>query len=686
MKKNILNLVACLLLQLVGTQLCAQKYADIYDAMPNMTLDQQYSALMAFQKANPYFANTYIQLGAICEKKMILFDPLRDNESVRFWAQNAQLFYGNLKVFYKNNDVRSQSEFYENLRIPFSGKRLEDADMWAYVERHKDLCKNHADTTTLIYNAIERSKYHYDMCIVGFKELCNMYIDINDMLLQDSPETEKRLNALSNHIDECIKEFKEYKRLSDLYPVMNYKQFYEMKPIETFRLDGLTNSDFYNNRFTMWDYRKWIDEYHTTMKDHIAPLSQDIDKIYARYMDARKEYDAARQQTEIETRPAYDDTFLFRLKHWDNQSLIVDLFAYLESTRKMIALAGDSIGRNIPYSEALTIRKVRNLYNMTLIDREVRAMREKLIAQTSEKKLLHFADFWKSKFNNADGVKRFALTDTTYCQNVLDHTADELAAYIEQNDERFRSQSNVYSTAAGAGKPALPLWVTTDPKSVGSTHISTHVARNMRTAKATYVAGYLKANNRQWFVAGIANDNKTAWLNNLKGVNSVSNVEYADGTCIVSCIKDLKPHIIVFDEAGKQVYDIVIGNELSIGMNYEQISGRTLWAYTDEAKAQHICGTDSLGKQIFDVKMADFKQVAQIFPSTSGALVVGTTSDNAVCISTLDIAGKETGIRQKAHIEANHIILSRHISATEVVVLAQLNNGKHKFLNIRLKE
>ena len=107
---------------MAATVVEGQKYSDIYDGLPNMTLDQQYNVLLDFQKSNPYFPNTYIQLGSICEKRMILFDPLKDNESVRFWAQNALLFYGNLKVYYKPGDIKSQWDYYENLHIPYRGR------------------------------------------------------------------------------------------------------------------------------------------------------------------------------------------------------------------------------------------------------------------------------------------------------------------------------------------------------------------------------------------------------------------------------------------------------------------------------------------------------------------------------------------------------------------------------------
>ena len=96
MKTSILNIertkgiLLTMLAAIATSTLCiSQNYTKVYDALPDMTLDQAYSALINFQKANPYLANTYLQIGNVCEKKMIIYDPLRETNSVEYWAKNA---------------------------------------------------------------------------------------------------------------------------------------------------------------------------------------------------------------------------------------------------------------------------------------------------------------------------------------------------------------------------------------------------------------------------------------------------------------------------------------------------------------------------------------------------------------------------------------------------------------------
>ena len=120
MKKIYTSVISLVVLLLIGASAQAQrKYAEIFADMPNMSLDHIYSELMQFQKQNPYFANTYIQLGMVCEHKMAHTDPLRDIESTLFWADNAHLFYGNFLIFYQSDyfNVAMKKIYFDNFDI-----------------------------------------------------------------------------------------------------------------------------------------------------------------------------------------------------------------------------------------------------------------------------------------------------------------------------------------------------------------------------------------------------------------------------------------------------------------------------------------------------------------------------------------------------------------------------------------
>ena len=667
---------------MAATVVEGQKYSDIYDGLPNMTLDQQYNVLLDFQKSNPYFPNTYIQLGSICEKRMILFDPLKDNESVRFWAQNALLFYGNLKVYYKPGDIKSQWDYYENLHIPYSGKRAEDDDMWAYVKLHSDLCKNHSDTTTLIYSAIERSKFNYDMCLMEFKSICNDYIDMNDLLLRNSPELDKRIEKIGKNMDECVKEFNEYKRLTKLYPVMNYKQFYEMKEIETFRLDGLTNSDFYNNRFTMWDYRKWADEYYKTLKESILPLRKEIADINDRYMRGREDFEKGKTSSEMNAKAGYDELFLFRLGNWDNASVVRPLFAYLDATRELVDMGGDSLGRNIVWSETLEARKMRRLYKMEQQMAEISKKREALLSMITDQRVARFAEFFSKNYGGAEGLKKFAEEDETYCRGVIEETAKATAAYKKEVEQKRREATDIYSTAT-AKQPQLAMWVSIDPKSLTTKHVTTCVGRD-RQQRIRHVSGYMKANNKSWFVGGISATGVTEWVTALKNVNSVTSVETQTEGCIVNAIRALKPCLIRIGGDGQEIVSVEMKKEVTDVMGVDAVSGRIYWTTGNAEGKPEISGTDSLGVKAFETGLTMLRSVKQVEPMTDGYVVIGIGQDGN--LMTVKVSADGTVGETKRHGEGvKEIVLVSRYSATEVGVLTESEEGKNTYKVIGIR-
>ncbi len=652
----------------------AQSYTDVYDALPDMTLDQAYSTLLEYQKANPYNANTYLQLGSICEKKMILIDPLRDNSGLKYWADNAELFYGMVKVYYKSGDVRT--EFYENLNIPYSGSKLEDQDLWNYIDEHNSLCKTHRDSTLLIYTAIEQSKYFYDKCIDEYNSLCNDYVNMNDLLLRNNDALNERLENLGQYIDKCLAQFDEYKRLTKIYPVMNYVQFYEKKNIETFRLDGLTNSDFYANRFDVWDYRKWIDDYYSVFNADIAPLRKTISSIDEMYRDGREEFEKG-DAPKIATQQPYDEFFFFRLGRYDNSSLVRELFTYLEKTRELVVLGGDSIGRNILFAQDLAPRKMRQLYRMTQLNKDITSSRSTLSSAISADKIARFDDFFSRNYGGEQGLRSFVNSDGTFCQSVIDEMANATASYVSDVRAARLEVTDLYSTKSGS-VPALPLWVTDEPSALTGKYVTTHVAYDSR-AKIALIAGTQKAAAGKWFVAGISDGTTSAWQTQLANVNAVSSIKVINDGYLLNVTKKQKPAILSLDANGKERYSIDSETEVVDFMDCDALSGRIYWLTGNNSQSPALCTTDSLGNKAWTASLSGLREAKNVELISGGYLVLGISTNGE--LASVKVSDQGTADAAKPVMkDVQDIILTARASASEISLLIKTTNGKHAYV------
>lgn len=659
----------------------AQNFSKLYDALPDMTLDQSYSALIEFQKANPYFANTYIQIGNICEKKMILYDPLRETTSIQFWAGNAKLFYGNLKVYYKKDDVRS--EYYENLKIPYSGNRITDEDMWRYVEKHLALCKNYCDTTTLIYTAIESSRKNYNQCIEEFEDICNEYVNLNDLLLRYDDKLATKLASLKSHLDECEKQFAEYKRLTKLFPIADYRQLYEKNKIETYRLDGLTNSDFFANRFTMWDYTAWVDAVEKEFKEHIEPLRAEVEKINSEYAKARETFNAG-DIMQTDAKAPYDEFFLYRLGHYDVGSLIEPLFDYLEATRKMVVMAGDSLGREVGMNLALEGRKMRRLSQLAQ-QQEVAALKRKTVsAAITSAKVARFKNFFVKQYGGTDGLRNFLAKDEAYCQSVVDAMADATAAYLARVKRQSTVETGEYSRASGAAAPALPLWVTMDPQSIKGKYVTSQVSRGSM-GQIGAVAGYAKANARNWFVAGISDELATKWVLQLSGVNSVSSVRATDDGVLVAAIRQLKPVVIYVSASGKESGAVSTTSEIIDVMARDGVSGSIIWTEGNDKQAPVISMAQETATQAsWTASLSGMAKAMDVRTAGSGYVVTGISTEGDLAYVSVSADG-QVGSVAKLYSGVEDVVSTLRVSSDEIGVLATLKDGSHKYVSFKVK-
>ncbi len=660
----------------------AQSFSTVYDAMPSMTLDQQFSALVNFQKANPYFACTYIQLGSVSEKKMIIYDPLRETESISYWAGNAKLYYGNLKVYYKNGDVRD--EYYENLKIPFAGKKVTDDDMWAYVNHHANLCKNYNDTITLIYTAIEQSRVNYNKSIEEFQSICNDYSDMNDMLLRYDDALANRLANLKGHSDECFRQFDEYKRLTKIYPLANYRQIYEKVPIETFRLDGLTNSDFFSNRFNIWDYSAWIDNFNNVFNKQIKPLRQDVERINKAYVSARKDFEAGKVLTPTSCAKPYDEYFSFRLGHFDVGSIVDALFDYQDATREMLVMAGDSLGRDLGSDLTLVSRKMRRLANLTQQAQKAADKRQTLASLVTANSVARFADFFRAQYGGEQGLNKFIANDEAYCSGIIDQMSNATASYIARVNSAATQAVDTYSTASSAAAPSVPLWITLDPSALTSKYVSTHVSRGPNGGIAA-TAGHLKANAQSWFVAGITPAGATQWLLKLNGVNQVTRLSALAEGVMAAALRQLKPVVIYIDANGKEAAAVSTDSEIIDFMDRDGVSGNIFWTEGNDQNSP-VLSTAAEG--------ATTKSWSAPLTGLAKAMQVSVVADGFV-VSGLTPAGEFATVRVSADGMASDptiltpgvadVIATQRVSSSQMSALVETTSGSHKYVSYEVK-
>lgn len=603
----------------------AQKYSEIYNSLPDKTLDQAYSILMEYQRANPHWANTYLQLGMICEKKLIETDPLRDIQTAQYWADNAKLFFDTFGVFYSNGDAKANSEFYQNLDIPASDGRIQDADIKTFVAKHQRFCKNFRDSVTMAYQALEESKGYYNKCIGTFKLICDNYGNLNDMLLRHDAALKNILDTLGSDIDRCVEAFARYKETLEAYPICDYRQTYEFKPIETFRLDGLTNSDFYMDRFTMWDYRKWIDGVNQTLATDILPLRQRIDDINRQYEQGKQEYEN-NSPFAAGAQEAYDELFIFQLGKYDNNSLVRELFSYLDDRRQLMLMAHDSLALPFDTSAVLLNRKMRHIYRFSEQLCETEKALEAVGNSLTPDRIARFSEFFNKNYGGTQGLEKYVSTETAFLDKIFSEMLANFASYT-RNVERQRDKPAYSVRRKGS---SVPLWVVreNDLPTLKGPYITTRIYYNLQ-GNPEYVAGTKKNAGNVAFVAKIDEKNATAWLTELKNTEQIYNMSVNGSGCVLAVRQNGQSAIVYMNQNGKEIRKISSNESVPSVVDYDELMNITYVAYNGINGGSKLCRIDDIN--VWSIVLKSFERIESIIEVADGILVVGYSGDKIMC-------------------------------------------------------
>jgi hypothetical protein len=542
------------------------KYETLYKDLGSLTPINAFSLLYKYQQQDPHFSNTYIQLGNVCEQIFKNIDPLRDFEYLDYWTNNAVLYYGLFPVYLQSNDVRRYREFYANLPIGPPGKKIENEDALVYLNQRLTFCKNYKDSTGLIFETLKKSKDHYNNCVRIFNEINNRFDNYNEALLQTDQSYLKLLNSLKSEYADCISAFNNYKTLINSFPIGRYNQFYHIKPIETFRLDGLTNSDFLKDTFDLWNYEKWVNSYLDVFNKEIFTLRQEINTIQKNFVDNKRKITLS-QTLEPEAKfSSFDDLFLFRLGKYDNNSLVRDLFRYLDARQNYLMLSKSTLNGPTDSSTAAMNRRVRYYYRLAMQVNQCKEKHTTFGNSISLEKIVRFNDFFNQHYQGESGLKNFHRQESEFISKSFNTDLMNLSDYFE-SELQYRKNLGL---SAGKG-----FSVALYPQAEGSPELqkATYVTQNVSFIQGApqYVSGFIKRTGSltMAFVAKIDKDKKIEWLREIG----------AKG-------KDILP----------------AGDKAPLVFGYENGCVAIVTGYIDGKNRNTIVRLDSKGKELFSTK------------------------------------------------------------------------------------
>lgn len=639
-----------------------KKYTDIFYALPNMTIEQQYADLSEYCRLDPYRADAHLQLAIVCESRMVHIDPLRNKDAAQFWAESAlrhiQLFRKNYTV----GDVKTNAEFYQNLKIAQPGKDVDETSLKNFLEQHTKVCSDFKTNSLEAYQLIKKSKKAYSAAIELFTSICKEYPTQEDALLYSDEQLVAKVKQLKEKANEATSTFQKYRKHIQAHPILNYRQLNELKPIVEYRIDGLTNSDFYQNRFPMWDYAAWADSYLKEYSARIHPFRLRMQAVYEAY--AAEIVDLKSSKAPKAQSPA-DEAFTAQLNTADGHQLATEMFRYFELRSKLVKHCAAI--QNTPQGAIFAAAKTAELRSAA----EAKlAEAEKLINMQNVKR---FASFYWKNFSGLEGLKKYRKAETTTLDNIVECQTKNLAGAMRQQQPDTKAFSQKTAKAA-----AVPLWAVdnNEKTSITGNYITLCVAKD-NEGTINFVAGEKKG-GKACFVAAIGSNNQTLWLKELPKTQSVKYAANINEGFLAVIVQNELPSAIIYDRTGKETARFSFSEGSPKTICNSQIDNSLLAVMNNDSQSATMCSYTAQGNRLFDVELQLVQQAEQIAQVADGTIVVGLNGDRLVA-TKVNTNGQGTPTSRSISKNIVRICATETVFAEKIGILCQDADGKVQF-------
>lgn len=552
-----------IILAAVASNLFAQrrlKYKDIFDRIGKEPAEHSVLKLSEFQKINPEFPNTYLQIGTIQWNWLKEEDPFLNYQYVERLIYNTKLYLGlaKSKINADEKEVKKNKTYYGNFNITSSIDELDQQAVLNYIQKISDKVLEYEKNVTAIINNYNSTVSKYNTCLDTYKSIVARQNNYKNLLLTATKEYKQQMKDLSQNYDSVIYYFNEFKTALGNYPIKNYNQNLKITKIATYRLEGLTSSDFLKPEITIWDYQSWVKDAFKLMDGDINTLKdggeQEIKNLRARVV--------ALKESQAETDSIQEVTIKNKLvnltEKYDYESLLSASIKY-ETDKANFQIASMRSANNInnPASFNESLESKANYYYDLYSQAEnakkaLKVLKERISDKniSKQEQLVNSLYGGKAKFSSCEKeelAKINAIKDTNinnfqkYAVNQLYPVGEEVT--VQGKKINLEAKFTPFSEAA-----------------TGSCNTVYTIKDNNGNR---YAAGYVKtsATNSTGFVAKIASNGTPIWFTNVNaapaGENNVVRIIPSNFSGILvlvgnSSASGCKTSVIKLDNNGKQ--------------------------------------------------------------------------------------------------------------------------------------
>jgi hypothetical protein len=593
------------------------KYKDVFKTVEEKSKEEAYSVLLVYQKQDPFFANTYLQLGIISQFWSKDYDPLTDLKDVEFFIYNTNLYYGLALSKIDQKEVRKNIKYYLNIDRFKGREEVGFEEVRSYIQEQMDANNEYSKNVQIVTKLFNLSIKHYNNCVRIFKEINTNHNKIKDIYLTASSKFLDNLNELESSFDSTIYYLQNYQTSIKSYPIKNYNQKYKLLPIETYRLQGLTGSDFLNDEIPIWNYGLWVKNIKQVLNTDIVDMRNQINIADQKLNENISMLTDAREFKSDYPRLKVDEKLKYKIGKYDFQSLLLKLFNFKESKINLVADLRNPVNNpKDTLSKFSLLEKARFYESVLNSKKKCDSLNQDIVSSVNAYEINKYNDFFTSKYGGDAGLKNYLKNESGFLSLQLKNAHNNYKEFLIQSlannskpadSIRYKNMAfNFFGTAANFENTSPNVCYVNNYMSNSSGEI--------------YYTGYLKEGNNPFyaFLAKIKNMTDIVWMkiipsnpNNSCGLFVEAKDDGCDVLIYSTSEAGIQNQILTFDPDGKQKDKIDLGiNAFPRYFKYDEINQKYLILFKGIKPDQLECLDDELLVLQFDpiIKKEVWKQ------------------------------------------------------------------------------
>jgi len=497
------------------------KYKDIYDQIGKEPAEHSLLKLNEYQKTTPEFANTYVQTGLIQWSWLQNEDPYLNYRYVTDLIYNTKLYLGLAisKIKKDEKEVKKNKAYYTNLGLGTNADELKQEDVIAELERLMAVVKEYEENVTKIIENFNKTIEKYNECTEIYNGIVGRQSNYKNLLLTSSKDLRDQMNELSQKYDSVNTYFSQFKKAQNAYKkykLANYNQQTKTVPIVTYRLEGLTSSNFINPEIPIWDYQQWVKEAFAEMDGNIAKLKKGTDKEIKNLRYRVETLQKSKAETDSIQEIVAPNKLVNLVEKYDYESLLSASLRY-EAALANLKIASMRSANNVENPESFNedyFQKANYYYDLYLMSQEAKSTLDVQASRITDNNLNMHEEIISSLYGGKSQMQ----------SGYKDKQTAEIDGIMEKNLQNFKLYTigalypdNINVQSGGATISARPYAGTFANAADGAYTTLSTVKDNVGNR---YICGYKKtgANSSNGFIAKLDSEGNLIWV---KDVNAV---------------------------------------------------------------------------------------------------------------------------------------------------------------------